>query len=60
MNYAFKVTCDDCAVKFVFGEGGITVKADLTPQVARWLGQELIDKAQDCEDANEYELEQMA
>jgi hypothetical protein len=60
MNYAFKVTCDECAVKFVFGEGSITVKADLTPQAARDLAQELIEAAQDCEDAQEHELEQMS
>jgi hypothetical protein len=60
MNYAFKVTCDECAVKFSFGEGRFGTHFDLTPQAARELGQQLIDKAQDCEDAQEHELEQMA
>jgi hypothetical protein len=58
MNRAFKVECDECAVKFSFGEGSIAVRMDLTPNAARLLGYELIEKAQDCEDANE--MEQMA
>jgi hypothetical protein len=60
MNRAFKVECDELAVKFSFGEGGIAVRMDLTPNAARLLGYELIEKAQDCEDAQEHELEQMA
>jgi hypothetical protein len=60
MNRLFKVECDDCSVRFSFGEGDIGVRMDLTPEAARRLGQELIDKAQDCEDADEYELEQQA
>jgi hypothetical protein len=60
MNYAFKVKCDECAVKVSFGEGNIAVRTELTPQAARALAQDLMEAAQDCEDANEYELEQMA
>jgi hypothetical protein len=32
---------------------------DITPQTARALAQDLIEAAQDCEDAQEHELEQM-
>jgi hypothetical protein len=60
MNYPFKVTCDELAVRFRFGEGRIAVDMDLTPNAARLLGYELIEKAQDCEDAQEHELEQMS
>jgi hypothetical protein len=60
MNYAFKVTCDDCAVKFSFGEGRFGAHFDLTPQTARALAQDLMEAAQNCEDAQEHELEQMA
>jgi hypothetical protein len=58
MNRAFKVTCDECAVKFSFGEGRIGFHMDITPQTARALAQDLLEAAQDCEDANE--MEQMA
>jgi hypothetical protein len=60
MNRLFKVTCDDCSVRFSFGEGDIGVHMDLAPEAARRLGQQLIDKAKDCEDAQEHELEQMS
>jgi hypothetical protein len=60
MNYPFKVTCDECAVKFSFGEGRIGFHMDVTPQTARNLAQDLIEAAQDCEDAQEHELEQMS
>jgi hypothetical protein len=56
----FKVECDELAVKFSFGDGSIAIRMDLTPQAARNLAQDLIDHAQLCEDANEYELEQMS
>ena len=59
MNYAFKVTCDDCAVTLHFTEGRAGFAADLTPDAARRLAHDLIDRATDCEDANEHELEQM-
>jgi hypothetical protein len=60
MNYAFKVKCDECAVTLTFGEGKIAVTTDMTPAAARALAQDLIDKAELCEDAEEhYELEQM-
>jgi hypothetical protein len=48
MTSPFKVTCDECGLAM-----------DLTTQAARRLAQDLIDQAQLCEDANEYELEQM-
>jgi hypothetical protein len=60
MTYPFKVTCDECAVTLHFTEGRFGLAMDLTTQAARRLAQELIDKAQDCEDADEYELEQQA
>ena len=59
MTYPFKVTCDECAVTLHFTEGRFGLAMDLTTQAARRLGQELLDRAQDCEDANEYELEKM-
>jgi hypothetical protein len=55
MTYPFKVTCDECAVTLHFTEGRFGLAMDLTPQAARRLGQELMDRAQDCEDANDYE-----
>lgn len=65
MNSPFRVTCDECACTLHYVEGRFGFAVDLTPQAARRLGQELIDKAQLCEDAQEYEqgqkkLEQMA
>jgi hypothetical protein len=59
MTSPFKVTCDECAVTLHFTEGRFGLAMDLTTQAARRLAQELIDKAQDCEDAEEHELEQM-
>jgi hypothetical protein len=60
MTSPFKVTCDECAVTLHFTEGRFGVAMDLSTQAARRLAQDLIDQAQLCEDANEYELEQMA
>jgi hypothetical protein len=59
MPDGFQVTCDECAVtlRYIDVRSGFAI--DLTPSAARRLGQELIDKATDCEDANEFELEQM-
>jgi hypothetical protein len=59
-NTPFKVTCDECAITLHFTEGRFGLAVDLTPNAARLLGYELIEKAQDCEDAQEHELEQMA
>jgi hypothetical protein len=60
MTSPFKVTCDECAVTLHFTEVRFGVAMDLSTQAARRLAQDLIDQAQLCEDANEYELEQMA
>jgi hypothetical protein len=60
MSYPFRVTHDECACTLHYVEGKFGFAVDLTPQAARLLGQELIDKAKDCEDAQEHELEQMA
>jgi hypothetical protein len=60
MNRLFKVRWDECSVRFSFGEGDIGVHMDLAPEAARRLAQDLIEAAQDCEDAQEHELEQMA
>jgi hypothetical protein len=57
MTSPFKVTCDELAVKFSFGDGSIAIRMDLTPQAARNLAQDLIDQAQLCEDANDHERE---
>jgi hypothetical protein len=59
MNSPFKVTCDECAITLHFTEGRFGVAMDLTPNAARLLGYELIEKAQLCEDAQEHEVEQM-
>jgi hypothetical protein len=60
MTYPFKVACDECAVTLKFSEGKFGMAIDLTPAAARALAQDLIDKAELCEDAEEdYELEQM-
>jgi hypothetical protein len=60
MTSPFKVTCDECAITLHYVDGRFGFAVDITPQAARRLGQELIDKAQDCEDAQEHELEQQA
>jgi len=60
MTSPFRVTCDDCTVTLHFVDGRFGFAVDLaSPEAARRLGQDLIDQAQICEDANEYELEQM-
>jgi hypothetical protein len=59
MTSPFKVTCDECAVTLHFTEGRFGLAMDLSTQAARRLAQDLIDQAQLCEDANEYEPEQM-
>jgi hypothetical protein len=64
----FKVTCDECAVTLELevtfrdlkSPSAMWVAVNLTPQTARALAQDLLEAAQDCEDANEHELEQMA
>jgi hypothetical protein len=60
MTHPFKVTCDECAVTLHFTEGRFGLAMDLTTQAARRLAQDLIDQAKLCEDAQEFELEQMA
>jgi hypothetical protein len=55
----FRVTCDECACTLHYTDGKFGLAVDLTPATARQLAQDLLDKAQSCEDANEYELEQM-
>jgi hypothetical protein len=61
MSTPFRVTCDECTVTLHFVDGRFGFAVDLaSPEAARRLGQQLIDKAQDCEDAQEHELEQMA
>jgi hypothetical protein len=60
MTYPFKVRCDECALTLSFSSGNTSLAVDISPEQARRLAQDLIDKAQDCEDAQEHELEQMA
>lgn len=68
MPNGFAVKCDDCTVtisyagteaKLACGCSRFGLSVDLTPDAARWLAQELIERAQDCEDAETHELEQM-
>lgn len=59
MTMPFHVTCDECAVTLHYADGKFGLAIDLSPETARRLAQELIDKAADCEDAEEHELEQM-
>ncbi len=60
MTMPFHVTCDECACTLHYSDGKFGLAIDLTPAAARQLGQELIDAAQLCEDANEHEMEQTA
>lgn len=59
MNDPFKVLCDECAVTLCWGDGKMGFRVDMSPQAARRLGHELIDKAETCEELENYELEQM-
>jgi hypothetical protein len=60
MPDGFKVTCDECAVTIRYSDTRSGFAIDITPSAARRLAAELIDKAELCEDSEEYELEQMA
>jgi hypothetical protein len=58
-THPFRVTADECALTLHYVDGKFGFAADLTPATARALAQDLIDKAQDCEDAQDHEVEQM-
>lgn len=60
MNSPFRVTYDECALTLSFSSGNTSLAVDISPEQARRLAQDLLDKAKVCEDANEHELEQMA
>jgi hypothetical protein len=55
----FRVTCDECACTLHYTDGKFGMSIDLTPAAAEHLAQQLLDRAQDCREAMEHELEQM-